>query len=115
MRAGTMNLTPCNPCDIILLTMSRKKVDFDKDGISELPNNQPVVYKIFNKKDENVYTGIAGRGNVQDRLQDHLPGAQDHIPGVKVQIEQMPSIKDAREKESNIISRTKPKHNKQGK
>ena len=97
------------------LTMSTKKVDFDKDGISELPDNKSVVYKIFNKNDENVYTGSATKGNVQDRLQDHLPGAQDHIPGVKVQIEQMPSIKDAREKESNIISRTKPKHNKQGK
>ncbi len=94
--------------------MSTKKVDFDKDGISELPDNQPVVYKIFNKKDENVYTGSATKGNVQDRLQDHLPGAQDHIPGVKVRIEQMQSIKDAREKESRIISRTKPKYNKQG-
>lgn len=94
--------------------MSTKKVDFDKDGVGKLPDTKPVVYKIYNNKNENVYTGSASKGNVQSRLQDHLPGGKDHIPGVKVQVEQFSSIRDAQKKESNVISRTKPRHNKEG-
>ena len=56
----------------------------------------------------NNYTGTAKRGRVQERLQEHL----GKIPGSKVQIEQMSSIHEALKKESNIISRSKPKYNK---
>jgi len=38
------------------------------------PLVKPVVYKIFDNIGENIYTGMAGRGNVHDRIKDHLPG-----------------------------------------
>ena len=63
----------------------------------------------------NNYTGIAQRSRVQKRIAEHLSGSKDPTPGAKVQIKQMLSIADAQAKESRIISRSKPNHNKQGK
>jgi len=91
--------------------MGKKTVNFTKQGISKLPNDKPVVYKILTHAGNNNYTGIAGRGNVQDRLQDHL----GNIPGAKVQIQQMPTKNEAAKTEKNIISRAQPKYNTQGK
>jgi len=95
--------------------MVRKTTPFTKTGISKLPDDKPVMYKIQTEGGRNNYTGVAQRGRVQERLQDHLPGGKDHIPGAKVRIEQMPSIKEARDKEARIINRDKPKYNKRGK
>lgn len=96
--------------------MAKRTVKMNTEGIESLPEDKPVVYKILNRQEENVYTGFAKRGNVRDRLRDHFPDNQDAIPGaVKVQIEQMPSIAKAKRKEANIISRTKPKYNQHGK
>ncbi|MBM4467912.1 MAG: hypothetical protein FJ014_20580 [Chloroflexi bacterium] len=96
--------------------MAKKTVRLNTDGINSLPNDKPVVYKILNNKGENVYTGVAGQGNVHDRLEDHLPGHKDAVPGAaKVQIDQQSSIREAEKKEANIISRSKPKYNQQGK
>jgi len=95
--------------------MSRKTVKLNKQGIGKLPDNKPVGYKIQTGSGANNYTGTAQRGRVQERIAEHLSGRKDAIPGVKVQIEQMSSIAEARAKESRIISRSKPKHNKQGK
>lgn len=96
--------------------MAKRTVKMNNEGIESLPQDKPVVYKILNNQGENIYTGVAKRGNVHDRLQDHLTGSQDAITGAaKVQIEQMPTIDDAKRKERNIISRTKPKYNQQGK
>ncbi len=95
--------------------MSKKTVKFNKNGITKLPKDKPVVYKIETGSGQNNYTGIAKKGRVQERLMEHLSNGPDPIPGVKVQIEQMSSISDAKNKESNIISRSQPKYNKQGK
>jgi predicted GIY-YIG superfamily endonuclease len=95
--------------------MSKKTVSFNQKGIEKLPDNKPVVYKILTTGGKNNYTGVAQRGRVQDRLEEHLPGGKDYIPGAKVQIEQMNSINDATAKESRIISRTQPPHNEKGK
>jgi len=93
-----------------------KTVNLNDGGIAKLPKNKPVVYKIKNAQGENIYTGIAKRGEVQNRIRDHLPGGQDTIPGgAKVQIQQKPSIDEARKSESRIIARIKPKYNKRGK
>ena len=90
---------------------SKKTVRFTEEGIKKLPNDKPAVYKILTENDQNNYTGIAKRGRIQERINEHL----GEIPGRKVQIEQMSSIDEAAEKESHIISRTKPKYNEQGK
>jgi hypothetical protein len=95
--------------------MAKKTVPFNQKGIEKLPDNKPVVYKILTEGGKNNYTGVAQRGRVQERLQEHLPGGKDYVPDAKVQIEQMPSIKEAEAKESRVISRTKPPHNEKGK
>ena len=95
--------------------MARKTVPLNKTGIEKLPDNKPVVYKILTDGGENNYTGVAKRGRVQERLEEHLHNGKDPIPGAKVQIEQMKTISEAKEKEANIISQSKPKYNDQGK
>lgn len=94
--------------------MARKTVNFDDKGISKLPNDKPVLYTILTDRGRNNYTGTAGRGRVQERLREHLPGTPDYVPGAKVRIEQVPTIGEARHKEQRIISRTNPPYNKQG-
>lgn len=93
--------------------MVKKTVKFNRTGASQLPNDKPVVYKIQTRGGKTNYVGVAKRGRVQDRIREHLNAGQ--IPGAKVQIEQVSSIQDAQKKEQNIISRTKPKYNDQGK
>ncbi len=95
--------------------MPKKTTQLSDKGISKLPDDKPVVYRILTEGGRNNYTGVAKRGRVQERIADHLPGATDAVPGAKVQIEQMPSIQEAKAKEQRIISRTQPRYNKQGK
>ena len=95
--------------------MASKKVSFNKKGIENLPDDKPVLYRIETEGGKTNYAGVAKRGRVQQRIAEHLPGAKDAIPGAKVRIEQMPSIGEAKAKEARVISRTKPRHNKQGK
>ncbi len=92
--------------------MTQKTVKFNPTGASQLPKNKPVVYKIQTAGGQTNYVGIAQRGRAEERIQEHL--ADKRIPGAKVQIEQMPSIAKARQKEKNIIARTDPKYNRQG-
>ncbi len=90
-----------------------KTVKFTPEGIEKLPKDKPAVYKILDDKGENIYTGVAKRGRVPERLKEHLPGGPDPIPGgVRVQIQQKKSISEAEKTEKRIISRSKPKHNK---
>jgi hypothetical protein len=94
----------------------KKSADFNSDAIGKLAQDKPVVYKLLDGKGNNVYTGSSKKGQVLDRISDHLPGGSDPIPGVKkVQIEQHSSIADARRSEERIIARSKPRHNKRGK
>ena len=54
--------------------MLRKTARMTSREIQTPPLVKPVVYKIFDNIGENIYTGMAGRGNVHDRIKDHLPG-----------------------------------------
>ena len=87
-----------------------KKVKFNKSSIDQLPNDKPVLYRIQTDGGNLNYAGIAQRGRVQDRLKEHL----GERPGATVTIEQFNSISDARQKETNVIKRKKPKYNKPG-
>ncbi len=94
----------------------KKSGKFDNSGIEGLAKDKPVVYKIENSKGENIYTGVAKRGRVEERLKEHLPGAQDPIRGgVKVKIQQKSRIADALKSESRIIKQQQPAQNKKGK
>lgn len=95
--------------------MGKKTVDFTKSGIGKLPDDKPAVYRIKTESGKTNYAGIAKRGRVQERLEEHLPGGKDYIPGSKVQIEQVNNIDYAKGKEARMIARTKPKYNDQGK
>ncbi len=95
--------------------MGKKTMPFSPSGIEKLPENKPVIYRIETAGGRQNYVGVAKRGRVQDRIAEHLPGAKDPVPGAKVQIEQVPGIKEALRKEQRIISCTQPPHNKQGK
>ena len=93
--------------------MARKTVKFNPKGIGKLPEDKPVLYRIQTEGGKTNYVGTAKRGRVQERLQEHIDAAE--IPGAKVQIQQMPSIRDAEKTEANIIARRQPKYNEQGK
>lgn len=67
-----------------------KTVKFNQSGAAKLPNDKPVVYKIQTESGNTNYVGIAKRGRVQERIQEHLDAGK--IPGAKVQIQQMSSI-----------------------
>ena len=91
--------------------MSTKKVKYNKQGIGQLPNDKPVIYRIETESGRMNYVGVAQRGRVQERLSEHL----GKIPGARVRIEQFNSISDAQKKEVNVIRRNQAKYNKQGK
>ncbi len=93
--------------------MARKTAKFTPKGIENLPEGKPVVYRIQTGSGKTNYVGVAKRGRVQRRLQEHLDASD--IPGAKVQIQQMPSVEEAQRTEARIIARTKPKYNERGK
>ena len=95
--------------------MARKTVNNNKTSISKLPNDKPVIYKIKTKGGNVNYLGVAKKGRVQERIEEHLPGGKDYVPGAKIQIEQVSSIAEARKMEAAAIKRIQPKHNEQGK
>ncbi|MBD2104489.1 toll/interleukin-1 receptor domain-containing protein [Leptolyngbya sp. FACHB-261] len=88
-----------------------KTVKFNQEGIGKLPNDCPVVYRILTETGSNNFTGAAKKGEVQERIREHLLSGRKHVPGSKVKIERMSSIESARAKAERIIARTKPKYN----
>ena len=92
--------------------MPTKTVPFNEGGAGKLPDNKPVVYRIKTEANRTNYVGVAQRGRVQERIQEHVHDAR--IPGAKVQIEQKPSIREARATEKRVIARSKPQYNRQG-
>ena len=94
----------------------KKSGKFNNSGIEGLAKDKPVVYKIENSKGKNIYTGVAKRGRVEERLKEHLPGAIDPIRGgAKVKIQQKSSIDDALKSEARIIKQQQPAQNKKSK
>jgi len=94
----------------------KKSGSFDEKGIDGLAKDKPVVYNIENKNGKTLYTGVAKRGRVEDRLKEHLPGGPEPIHGgAKVKIQQKQSIADAKTSEARIIKQKKPPQNKKGK
>jgi hypothetical protein len=86
-------------------------VNFNKEGIGNLPNDRPVVYKILTEGGQNNFTGAAKRGEVQTRILEHLSDGKKRVRGSKVHIERMDSFDHASAKAERIIKRTKPKYN----
>lgn len=94
----------------------KKSGSFDEQGIEGLAKNKPVVYHIEDNKGKTLYTGVAKKGRVEDRLKEHLPGGSDPVRGgAKVKIQQKSSITEAEKAEARSIKRNKPPQNKKGK
>jgi len=94
----------------------KKSGSFDEKGIEGLAKDKPVVYNIEDQKGNTLYTGVAKRGRVEDRLKEHLPGGPDPIRGgAKVKIQQKASIANAEKAEARAIKKTQPPQNKKGK
>jgi len=94
--------------------MAKKTASTNKRSIGKLPNDKPVMYKIKTQGGKVNYVGVAKRGRVRERIEEHLQGEKDYVPGAKVQIEQFGSIAEARKKETAAIKSIQPKHNEQG-
>ncbi len=89
---------------------------FNKTNVGNVPKNKAIVYEITNGAGKNLYTGVAGRGNVQQRLTDHLKFKKDHIPGgTKFKIAQVKDKPRALQVEKQIIKKEGPKFNEQHK
>ena len=89
---------------------------FTKENIAKVPKNKAIVYKIKNEKGENLYTGIAGRGRVQKRLEEHKQIDNEKIPtGTRFQFTQVKNKDKARVVEKQIIKKEQPEFNKQNK
>ncbi|MGO8761636.1 MAG: hypothetical protein ACLP2P_10415 [Desulfobaccales bacterium] len=91
--------------------MGTKTIKYNKHAINQLPNDQPVLYRIKTESGRMNYVGVAQKGWVRERISGHL----EKIPGAKVQIEQFSNLKDAMKKEINVIRRAQAKYNKEGK
>lgn len=93
----------------------KKSGSFDEEGIEGLAKDKPVVYNIEDNKGNTLYTGVAKRGRVEERLKEHLPGGPDPIRGgAKVKIQQKSSIAEAEKAEARAIKKSKPPQNKKG-
>lgn len=95
---------------------NKKTCKFSKEGIESLAKDKPCVYKIEDNKGNNLYTGVAKKGRVRARLEEHLPGGPHPIKGgAKVRITQKSSIDECLKSEARIIKQQQPPRNKQGK
>ena len=93
----------------------KKSGNFDEQGIEGLAKNKPIVYNIEDKKGNTLYTGVAKRGRVEERLKEHLPGGPDPVRGgTKVRIQQKTSITEVEKAEARSIKRNQPPQNKKG-
>lgn len=98
------------------MTKFKKTIKFTKINVNRVPDDKPIVYKIKDKSGNNLYTGIAGKGRVQDRLNEHKTVKGEIIPGgTKFQIAQVKNSDDAIKLEKQIIKNEQPKFNLQGK
>lgn len=89
---------------------------FTKTNIQNASDNKAVVYKIKNDAGKNLYTGIAGRGRVQERLLEHKELKRESIAGgTKFQIAQVENKDRARKIEAQIIKKEQPKFNEHNK
>ncbi|KKU91067.1 MAG: hypothetical protein UY23_C0004G0012 [Candidatus Jorgensenbacteria bacterium GW2011_GWA1_48_11] len=98
------------------MTKFSRTQKFTKANIENVPEGKAIVYKLKNAAGENLYTGIAGRGRGQDRLQEHKDLKREMIPGAtKFQFSQVKNKDRAEQVEKQIIRKEQPKFNEQNK
>ena len=93
--------------------MARKP--FNKGAISKVPADKPIVYELESVKGNVNYIGSAQRGQVRERLNEHLPGGSAPIPAKTVKVTQFSSIAEAKAAEKRAIKAKQSKYNIQHK
>lgn len=89
---------------------------FNKTNIKNIPEEKPILYRLQNNPGDELYLGVAKKGRVQERLEEHLTLKKEKIPGVaKVKFAQFSSIEKAKKVEEQLIKKLEPKFNKQSK
>jgi len=99
-------------------TMATKKtIPLTKSGVKNIPNNKPGVYDIKGSDGKSEYIGMAQKGRLQKRVEEHLPTSpKDPIKsGKSVSIKQTPSKALALKTEKAMIKAKQPPKNKKGK
>ena len=84
---------------------------FTKKTVEDLPNSNPSLY-VLERQGKPIYAGVAKRGRLQDRLQEHMD--QNDVPGAtRVRVRPTSSIDEAKVAEKDFIRREKPRFNDQ--
>ena len=85
---------------------------YDK-SIETVPEDKPVVYKIFDAEGTLIYAGCADSKSVVHQLKAHLPlGSHPIEGGDKILINQFPRIQEAKHFEQMIVKYNRPKFNR---
>ena len=84
---------------------------FNKTNVPKVPANKPVLYQLDTAGGNPNYIGVAKRGRVRQRLNEHLPSGPDPIPAKTVKIRQFSSIDKAKAAEKQAIKSKQPKYN----
>ncbi|HQL52436.1 MAG TPA: GIY-YIG nuclease family protein [Candidatus Magasanikbacteria bacterium] len=85
---------------------------FNKTNIKDIPENKPIVYRLLNNSNNELYTGIAKRNRTQDRLLEHLNIQKEKISGAtKLKIAQVNNLESAKKIEKKLIKQLQPKFN----
>ena len=85
---------------------------FNKTNINNIPEDKPIVYRLLNNSNQELYTGIAKRNRPQDRLLEHLNIKKEKISGAtKIKIVQVPNLNSAKKIEKRLIKKLQPKFN----
>jgi len=89
---------------------------FNKTNIKSIPEEKPILYRLQNSAGNELYDGVAKKGRVQERLEEHLNLKKEKIPGAtKVKFAQFSSIEKAKNAEKQLIKKLEPKFNEQNK
>lgn len=99
------------PIKVRVRTPTKRTVKLNKRGVSELPGDKPVVYKILTKAKRINYVGSAKRWDVQAAISEHLLGGKHYVPGDTVQIIRMDRINAAQKKAAELIVKKTPRYN----
>ncbi|MBU3626346.1 GIY-YIG nuclease family protein [Polynucleobacter sp. JS-Safj-400b-B2] len=96
---------------------TKKTTPLTKAGIRKISSEKPGVYDIKNQQGDSEYVGMAKKGRMQGRVEEHLPtSAKDPVKnGSKVKITNTKTKEAALKKEKQLIKSKQPPQNKKGK
>jgi len=85
---------------------------FNKTNIKNVPKDKPIVYRLLNNSNDDLYLGIAKKNRTQDRLLEHINLKKEKISGAtKIKIAQVPNLDNAKNIEKKLIKQLQPKFN----